>query len=105
MIPLTVQLRYEFTMISAMTRGCRKGRRRRAKKRVTTRTKQIWTINKGREKFMGLSPCQTPLETADIGSVHMFDDPVPLLFKAEEVDISRKHISSDINSILQRLIL
>ena len=91
-IETNTRLQYELTMISAMTRGCRKGRRRRAKKRVTTRTKQIWTINKGREKFMGLSPCQTPLETADIGFVHIFDDTVPLLFKAEEVDISRMHI-------------
>ena len=60
---------------------------------------------KGREKFMGLSPCQTPLETADIGFVHIFDDPVPLLFKAEEVDISRMHICREVNNTLQTLVL
>ena len=36
--------------------------RRKARRRLTKRTKVVWTINNGKAWFKGLSPCQTPSE-------------------------------------------
>lgn len=36
--------------------------RRKARERLTTRIKVVWTINSGNAKSRGLSPCQTPFD-------------------------------------------
>lgn len=50
----------KLTKISAITLGCRKGLRRKARKRLVKRTRADWTMSKGKAKFSGLSPCQAP---------------------------------------------
>ncbi|CAA6668841.1 unnamed protein product [Spirodela intermedia] len=53
-------------MISAITRGWRRGRRRRARPRVTATTRQIWRMMRGRAKSRGLSFCHAPFDVAFI---------------------------------------
>lgn len=36
--------------------------RRKARKRLTTMIKVVWTIKSGKAKFRGLSPCNKPLD-------------------------------------------
>lgn len=45
-----------------MTLGWRRGFKRNARKRLTTRIRVVWTMSNGNAKSKGLSPCHTPLE-------------------------------------------
>ena len=55
------------TMISAMTRGCRSGRRMKASMRVSTTTMQICRMASGSAECSGFSPWNTPSDVAFIG--------------------------------------
>lgn len=50
------------TTISAMTLGWRSGLRRKARVRLRTRTRVIWTTRRGKAKCKGSSPCHAPFE-------------------------------------------
>lgn len=58
------------TTISAMTRGCLNGLRRKARPRVRATTRHICKIARGSAKSRGLSPWKTPLDVAFIGAGH-----------------------------------
>lgn len=62
--------RNRLTTISAMTRGCLNGLRRKARPRVRTTTRHICKIARGSAKSRGLSPWKTPLDVAFIGAGH-----------------------------------
>lgn len=54
-------------MISAMTRGCRSGRRMKASTRVSTTTMQICRMASGSAECSGFSPWNTPSDVAFMG--------------------------------------
>jgi hypothetical protein len=57
----------QLTMISAMTRGCRSGRRMKASTRVSTTTMHICRMASGSAECRGFSPWKTPSDVAFIG--------------------------------------
>lgn len=45
-----------------MTLGWRRGFRMKARARLSTRTRVVWMMRRGKAKWRGLSPCQIPLD-------------------------------------------
>jgi hypothetical protein len=61
----------ESATISAITRGCLMGLKRKASKRVMMRTNAICRLSNGNAKCMGLSPCHTPFDVAAMGVIQV----------------------------------
>ena len=62
--------RKELTMISAITRGCLNGLKRKARPLVSTTTRHICRMARGSAKSRGLSPWKRPFDVAFIGDGH-----------------------------------
>lgn len=60
----------ELTVISAITRGCLSGLKRKARPLVSKITKHICKLARGSAKSRGLSPWSTPFDVAFIGGGH-----------------------------------